>query len=236
MLAAVFALLLAAAPMPLGGAPAPPGARPPPSGAAAQITGRVVDAVSGRSVRLAVVTALRGQVEEATVLTDDFGWFALDRLAAGPIVLVVQHPSYQPFSAPGVTAVAGQAARVELKVPPSALEAEQVEIVDTREETLRPMLLRQADFVIPLSLRLGWKGGELTGLYRVCVAQSGKVVLVAALEPAPMADAIFREGILNGWEYRPLSAPSCFSWRVHVMFPRVPPAGLLPPSGDSFRR
>ena len=222
MLAAIVALSLAAANAP--------------SGPAGQITGRVLDAVSGRPVRLAVVTAMRGTQEEATVLTDEFGWFALDQVGAGAVVLLVQHPSYEPFSAPGVAVEAGKTARVEVKVPPSALQAEQVEIVDTKEEALRPMLLRQAPFTLPRHVFQRWKGGELTGLYRVCVAQTGKVVLVAALEPAPLLDAVIREGIQTGWEYKPLPAPSCFTWRVHLMFPRVPPQGLLPPAGEVYRR
>ena len=205
MFAAIAALLVAAA---------------APSGSAGQISGRVLDAVSAQPVRLAVVTAVRGGQELRAVLTDDLGAFAFDELAAGPVVLAVQHPSHEPFSSSEVALVAGANLRVELKIPPSELEAEPVEIVDTKEEALRPMLVRQDKIDLGLDAFLRWRGGNASGLYRVCVARSGKVVLVAALEASPLGDRQIRDGIRTGWEYRPLPAPSCFNWRVQIIFPK----------------
>jgi len=100
-----------------------------------------------------------------------------------------------------------------------------VEIVETREEDLRPMLLRQDPFVFSPEFKFSFRAREMKGVYRVCVGTDGKVTLVAALEPADKADPIVKEGIAKGWAYKPLSRPACFLWRVTLRFnsPRQSP-------------
>jgi len=174
------------------------------------IAGKVVDALTGRPVRGAVVSD--GKL--AATLTDRQGAFELEGLSGAAIDVIVQHPEYLIFAQPKVPV----GTRVEIKLQPTSIQAEPIEIVETREEDLRPMLRAQAPFNFPFKFSFLHHGEVMKGLYRVCVAKDGHISLVAALEPAADADPYVKEGIAQGWEYKPLSKPACFTWRVTLRF------------------
>ena len=174
------------------------------------VSGRVVDALTGLPVSGAVVS----DGKQGGTLTDGQGRFVLSELSGETVDVIVQHPSYVIFAEGRVPL----RSRVEIKLQPSSIQAEPIEIVEMREEDLRPMLLRQEPFSFSPEFKSSYRGRELKGLYRVCVAKEGKISLVAALEPAGNADLIVKEGIARGWEYRPLPKPACFLWRVTLRF------------------
>src|SRR5947209_15741694 len=93
---------------------------------AASIAGVVVDALTGAPVRGAVVS----DGKSATSITDAQGRFHIVPPAAGPVDLIVQHPSYVIFAQ--ATVMPGNS--VEIRLRPSSIEAEPVDIVETREE------------------------------------------------------------------------------------------------------
>jgi hypothetical protein len=198
------------------------------------VSGRIVDALTGLPVRGAVVS----DGKEAAALTGSQGEFRLSGLSGATVDVIVQHPSYVIFAQTRVPL----GSRVEIKLQPSSIEAEPVEIVETREEDLRPMLLRQEPFVFSPEFKSGYRGRVLTGVYRVCVGKDGQVSLVAALEPAGKADPIVKEGIAKGWAYKPLSKPACFLWRVTLRFnaahqsPFSPQERVPPPGPPVIRR
>jgi hypothetical protein len=174
------------------------------------VAGRIVDALTGNPVSGAVVT----DGKWGGTLTDSQGRFVLSGLAGNGIDVIVQHPAYVVFAQAGVPL----GSRIEIKLQPSSIEAEPVEIVETREEDLRPMLLRQDPFYFSPEFRSRHRGGDLKGLYRVCVGKDGNVSMVAALNPAGLADSIVKEGIAKGWAYKPLPKAACFLWRVTLHF------------------
>ncbi|MFL5279362.1 MAG: carboxypeptidase-like regulatory domain-containing protein, partial [Myxococcales bacterium] len=147
---------------------------------AAAVAGTVLDALTGAPVRGAVVT----NGKAATAITDGEGRFQLAGLADARIDVIVQHPSYFIFAQAAVPV----GSDVEIRLRPSSIEAEAIEIVETREEDLRPMLLRQDPIVLPPQYTWGIRAFEIKGIYRVCVGKDGKVSLVAALEQAGSAD------------------------------------------------
>ena len=175
-----------------------------------EVSGRVLDALTGLAVSGAVVS----DGNEDGTLTDGEGRFVLSGLPGPAADVIVQHPSYLIFAEPRVPL----GSRVEIKLRPSSIQVEPIEIVETREEDLRPMLLRQDPFIFSPEFKSGYRGRELKGIYPVCVAKEGKISLVAALEPAGRADPIVKEGIARGWEYKPLPKPACFLWRVTLRF------------------
>jgi hypothetical protein len=214
MVSALLVLLLAA-----GAAPAEGFGR---------VQGKLLDAVTDRPVRGAAVIALDGQRELRVALSDERGNFELEALPARALTLVVQHPSYQPFTQPAVAVAAGKTTAVEIRVPPSAIEGETVEIVETTEEALHASLIRQEDFLFTAGFERAHAGRELTGRYRVCAGTDGNIALVVPLEPVEDADANVRYGISTGWQYGPLPAPACFNWRVTIRFFKGRRARLSP--------
>jgi Carboxypeptidase regulatory-like domain len=196
------------------------------------VAGRVLDALTARPVSGAVVT----DGKQSTALTDAEGKFQLTGLT-GPVVdVVVQQSGYLIFAQPSVPL----GSRVEIRLRPSSIEAEPIEIVETREEDLRPMLKVQEPIRFPAEFELRHRGQELKGLYRVCVGKDGRISLVAALDPAKDADPYVKEGIARGWAYQPLSRPACFFWRVTLRFAaergltRFAPQEQAPPPGSPF--
>ena len=101
--------------------------------------------------------------------------------------------------------------RVEIHLRPSAIEAEPIEIVETREEDLRAMLKVQAPFRFPPEFEFRHDGRELKGVYRVCVGKDGRISLVAALNPAGDADPYVKEGIARGWDTSRFPVPPASS-------------------------
>jgi hypothetical protein len=178
----------------------------PPGG----VSGTVLDALTGRPVRGAVVS----DGKKAVALTDSTGQFQLRDLADGAVDVIVEHPEYIIFARPAVPV----GNRVVIRLQPASIKAEPVEIVETREEELRPMLRAQAPFKFPIEFEFLNRGKQLKGVYRVCVGKDGHISLVAALDPAGAADPYVKEGIAQGWEYKPLSKPACFFWRVTLNF------------------
>jgi hypothetical protein len=174
------------------------------------VSGKVLDALTGRPVKGALV----GDGKKAAAITNVQGEFALRDLSGGAVDVIVQHPEYVIFAEAGVPV----GSRVEIKVQPATIHAEEVEIVETREEDLRPMLRAQAPFTFPLEFEYRNRDRQMKGLYRVCVAKDGHISLVAALQPAAEADPYVKEGIARGWEYKPLQRPACFFWRVTLKF------------------
>jgi hypothetical protein len=198
----------------------------------AAVSGRIVDALTGKPVSGAVVS----DGKQAGTLTDEQGRFVLSGLSSGPVDVIVQHPSYVIFADARVPA----GSRLEIKLQPSSIEAEPIEIVETREEDLRPMLLRQEPFVFSPEFKSGYRGHEMKGVDRVCVGKDGEVSRVAALQPAGKADQIVKEGIAKGWEYKPLPKPACFLWRVTLRFNAAhqspfSPQERAPPPEPPFR-
>jgi hypothetical protein len=189
------------------------------------VAGKVLDAVTGRPVSGAVVS----DGKKAVALTDRQGEFELRPLDGAAVDLIVQHPSYAIFAQAAVPL----GRRVEIKVQPSSIEAEPVEIVETREEDLRPLLRAQAPFRFPLEFEYRHRGHELKGLYRVCVGRNGRISLVAALDPVADGDEYVQEGIAKGWEYRSLPRPACFFWRVTLRFSGGTPVRVPTPQ-DQF--
>jgi hypothetical protein len=190
--------------------------------AAATVSGVVFDALTGAPVHGAVVTDGRLAIS----ITDGQGRFQLAGPGDGPIDVIVQHPSYSIFAQARVP----QGTRVEIRLRPSSIEAEPLEIVETREQDLRPMLLRQDPIVLPAHYTWEHSGlVQLKGVYRVCVGTDGKVALVVALQPAGRsADPYIKESIANGWQYKPLAKPACFAWRV-TLFLGVPAPNPMSP-------
>jgi len=174
------------------------------------VSGRILDGLTGLPVSGAVVSDGR----QGGTLTDGEGRFVLAGLQGETADLIVQHPAYVIFAQARVPI----GSRVEIKLQPSSIEAEPVEIVETREADLRSMLVRQEPFPFSPEFKSSYRGREMKGVYRVCVGKDGKVSLVAALEPAGSADPFVKEGIAKGWEYRPLAKPACFLWRVTLRF------------------
>jgi len=174
------------------------------------VSGRILDALTGRPVSGAVVS----DGKQGGTLTDREGRFVLSGLPGETADLVVEHPSYLIFA----EARLPLGSRVEIKLQPSSIQGEAIEIVETREEDLRPMLLRQEPFPFSPEFKSSYRGRELKGLYRVCVAKDGEISLVAALQPAGTADPFVKEGIARGWAYKPLPKPACFLWRVTLRF------------------
>jgi len=172
------------------------------------VSGTVLDALTGLPVSGAVVS----DGKQGGTLSDREGRFVLGGLPGETADVIVQHPSYVIFAEPRVPI----GSRVEIKLQPSSIQAEPVEIVETREEDLRPMLVRQDPISFSPEFKSSFGGSEFRGVYRVCVGKDGKVSLVAALEPAGKADPFVKEGIAKGWEYRALSKPACFLWRVTI--------------------
>jgi hypothetical protein len=133
--------------------------------------------------------------------------------------------------------------RVEIKLEPSSIHAEPMEIVETREEDLRPMLVRQDPIVLPPQYVWGLRAAEIKGVYRVCVGKDGKVSLVTPLVPSSSADPYVMQSIARGWEYRALSQPACFNWRVtlhldarrNALSPAPPTSEQSVPPGSPFR-
>jgi len=198
----------------------------------ASLAGTVLDAHTGRPVTGAVVTDRR----QATTITDGEGRFQLSGLTGRVADVMVQQASYRIFAQPAVPL----GTRLEIRLHPSPAEAEPIEIVETREEELRPMLKLQEPIRFPNEFELRHGGQELRGLYRVCVGKDGRIALVAPLNPAKDADPYVTEGIARGWEYRPLSRPACFFWRLTLRFAaergvtRLAPEEQTPPPGTSF--
>jgi hypothetical protein len=197
------------------------------------VTGTVFDALTGRPVKGAVV----GDGKNAVAITDRQGQFELRDLPGAVIDVIVQHPAYVIFAQVDVSV----GSRVEIKVQPSSIEAEQVEIVETREQDLRPMLVRQDPIVFPPGARVLRSTGK-NGVYRVCVGKDGKVSLVTPIVRAGDTDPYVMDGIAKGWEYRALLQPACFYWRVTFKFkdrskllPPAPSIGQDVPQGPPFR-
>jgi hypothetical protein len=176
--------------------------------AAAALGGVVLDAVTGRPVHGAVVT----DGKNATSVTDAAGGFHLGGLESGTVDVIVQHPSYAIFAQPAVPA----GIHVTIRIRPSSIEAEPMEIVETREEDLRPMLLRQQDISFPAEFLWQIRTSLIRGVYRVCMGTDGKVALVATMDSPGSADPYIKEGIAKGWQYKPLRQPTCFYWRVTI--------------------
>jgi len=172
------------------------------------VAGTLLDAVTGLPVSGAVIS----DGKQGGTLSDREGRFVLAGLPGETADVIVQHPSYVIFAEPRVPI----GSRVEIKLQPSSIQAEPIEIVETREEDLRPMLVRQEPISFSPEFKSSFRGREFRGVYRVCVGKDGKVSLVAALEPAGNADPFVKEGIAKGWEYRALSKPACFLWRVTI--------------------
>jgi hypothetical protein len=205
--------------------------------AATSVGGTILDALTGAPVAGAVVTDGKG----ATATTDAYGRFQLTTRAETPVDLVVRHPSYVIFGKADVPA----GSKVEIRLRPSSIQADALEIVDTREEDLRPYLLRQDPIALPAHYTWQLRTCELKGVYRVCVAKDGKISLVAALEPAGSADPYIKDGIAKGWQYKQLPAPACFNWRVTLRFcrpgasslsPSARPEPQAPPPASPFRQ
>jgi Carboxypeptidase regulatory-like domain len=198
------------------------------------VSGTIVDALTGRPVEGAVIS----DGKQGGTLSDREGRFVLAGLPGETADVIVQHPSYVIFAEPRVPV----GSRVEIKLQPSSIQAEPVEIVETREEDLRPMLVRQDPISFSAEFKSSFRGREMKGVYRVCVGKDGKPSLVAALEPAGKADPFVKEGIARGWEYRPLSKPACFLWRVTLRFnapfqsPFSPQERAPPPAPPILRR
>jgi hypothetical protein len=205
------------------------------------IGGQVLDALTGKPVRGAVVS----DGKHGGTLTDEDGRFLLTDLSGEKVDLIVQHPSYVILAEPSVPA----GTRVQIKLQPSSIQAEPVEIVERSEEDLRPMIVRQDPFKIPAEVATAYQGTDSKGLYRVCVGKDGKVSMVAALAPMrpikgsgptvekanAQADATVKEGIAGGWEYRALLQPACFLWRVTWRFGGTrPPPNVIPPSREGM--
>jgi Carboxypeptidase regulatory-like domain len=204
------------------------------------VAGRIVDALKGKPVSGAVVS----DGQHGGTLTDEEGRFVLSGLSGEAVDVIVQHPSYLLFAEPRVQL----GARVEIKLRPSSIQAEAMEIVETREEDLRPMIVRQDKIPLTDELSFLYRGRDVKGVYRVCVGTDGKVSMVAALVPAAKADMAVKAGIARGWEYRALPKPACFVWRVTLRFsgmakatpngpsilppPAAPPPPAYPPSGS----
>jgi hypothetical protein len=199
------------------------------------VSGTVLDALTGRPVKGAVV----GDGKNAVAITDRQGQFELRDLPGAVVDVIVQHPAYVIFAQVDVSV----GSRVEIKVQPSSIEAEQVEIVETREEDLRPMLVRQDPIELPPEYLRGLRAtAGIKGLYRVCVGKDGKVSLVTPIVRAGDADPYVIQGIAKGWEYRALQQPACFYWRVAFKFkdrskllPPAPSTGQSTPPGSPFR-
>jgi hypothetical protein len=180
--------------------------------AAATVSGIVLDALTGAPVHGAVVTDGRLAIS----VSDGQGHFQLAGPGDGPIDVIVQHPSYSIFAQARIP----QGTRVEIRLRPSSIEAEPLEIVETREQDLRPMLLRQDPIVFPAHYLWEHSGlTRLTGVFRVCVGTDGKVALIVPLQSAARsADPYIEESIAKGWQYKPLAKPACFAWRVNLFF------------------
>ncbi|MFL5415811.1 MAG: carboxypeptidase-like regulatory domain-containing protein [Myxococcales bacterium] len=200
----------------------------------ASLAGTVLDALTGRPVSGAVVT----DGKQATTITDGEGRFQLSGLTGRVADVMVQQASYRIFAQPSVPL----GTRMEIRLHPSPTEAEPIEVVETREEELRPMVKLQEPIRFPTGFELRHAGQELRGLYRVCVGRNGRIALAAALNPANDADPYVTEGIARGWEYQPLSRPACFFWRMKLRFSsergvsRLAPEEQMPPPGTSFGR
>jgi Carboxypeptidase regulatory-like domain len=198
----------------------------------ASVAGTVLDALTGRPVNGAVVT----DGKQATTITDAEGRFQLSGLTGSVADVMVQQASYRIFAQPSVPL----GTRLEIRLHPSPAEAEPIEIVETREEELRPMRKLQEPIRFPTEFELRHGGQELKGLYRICVGKDGRISLVAALNPAKDADPYVTEGIARGWEYQPLSRPACFFWRLTLRFGaergvrRLAPEEQTPPPGTAF--
>jgi len=166
------------------------------------------------------------------------GRFELAAPSQAPVDVIVQHPSYLIFAQANVPA----GSSVQIRLRPSSIEAEPVEIVETREEDLRPMIVRQDPISLPAKYRFGTKAGQVQGVYRVCVGKDGKVSLVAPIESAGVYDPYVMKSIATGWEYRALLNPACFYWRVTLRFnptdTKLPPPPVIEqsaPQGPPFR-
>jgi hypothetical protein len=196
------------------------------------VEGTVLDALTGRPVIGAVVT----DGKQATTITDAEGRFQLSGLTGRVADVMVQQASYRVFAQPSVPL----GTRVEIRLRPASKEAEPIEIVETREEELRPMLKQKEPIRFPTGFEVRHGGQELRGLYRVCVGRDGHIALVAALNPAKDADPYVTEGIARGWEYQPLSRPACFFWRLTLRFAaergvtKLGPEEQTPPPGSPF--
>jgi hypothetical protein len=196
------------------------------------VAGTVFDALTGKPVTGAVVT----DGKESTTVTDGDGRFQLSGLTGRVVDVVVQQTGYLIFAQPSVPL----GSRVEIRLRPSSIEAEPIEIIETREEDLRAMLKIQAPIRFPPEFEFRHSGQELKGLYRVCVGKDGRVSLVATMNPAKDADPYVKEGIAHGWEYQPLTRPACFFWRVTLRFAakrgitNFAPQEQAPPPGSPF--
>jgi hypothetical protein len=198
-----------------GATPAPPQGLAP---AAAAVRGVVRDGLTGEKVPGASVTLSCGLEFERKARADREGRFALDGLPARKCSLAVKHGEYE--AASGVIELATAATRiVDISLLPSTVAVGVVEIpVEVEEEDLRSYLLNLPKFPFTKGFKAGHLGTTLRGTYRVCVASSGEVARVDALEAAGDADPVVRKAILETWRYRPLPHPACFTWRVVLRF------------------
>ena len=99
----------------------------------ATIKGVVVDATTDKPVADAVVIAQSPSLQgEQTAVTDATGSFEITLLPPGTYQLIVQAPSFQPFTNPGLQAHISQSINVRLQVVPEAIQAQEKLITAVR--------------------------------------------------------------------------------------------------------
>jgi iron complex outermembrane recepter protein len=133
------------------------------------ITGRVLDASTGKPLPAALVIAGRSGAPPAwSALTGADGTFTLGELPAGRYDLTAQLEGYLPSTRPALPVAEGAAARAELALAPEVVRLEEVLVTGSR--------LRRKDLTSPAPVVI---------LTREQLQASGKVVLGDVLQSLP---------------------------------------------------
>lgn len=95
------------------------------------LSGRVVDASTGKPLADVVVTATAPGQTEQIVVTDSSGTFRIPNLPPGDYTLNYEADTYRPVARTGISLSAGVTLRVDAELLPEMLRAEEVTVVAT---------------------------------------------------------------------------------------------------------